>query len=226
MQLHGIRYPYLLQCSRIAKAAERRGGGVPKQVDPEQRRQVIAEAVYRVIGERGWDAVTLRDVAGTAGISMGLVQHYFTTKTEMLMFALGHMRDRVLARLERRLADLPQPVTPRDQVRASISVMLPLDEPGRQEAAVNIAFFSAATATPGYAQLLRDGYDRQVANATAQFTEAAADGLLNEGIDPAREATALYFLIQGLIGPVLIGQLTPDQAVDLLDHQLDRIFRS
>ncbi len=199
---------------------------MPKRVDQEQRRQAIAEAVYRLIGERGWEAVTLRDVAGTAGISMGQVQHYFTTKTEMLMFALGHMRDRVLARLERRLADLPQPVTPRDQVRASISVMLPLDEPGRQEAAVNIAFFSAATTTPGYAQLLRDGYDRQVANATAQFTAAAADGLLNEGIDPAREATALYFLIQGLIGPVLIGQLTPDQAVDLLGHQLDRIFRS
>lgn len=204
--------------------AERRGG-VPKRVNPEERRQAIAEAVYQVIGERGWEAVTLRDVAGTAGISMGQVQHYFTTKTDMLMFALSHMRDRVLARLDRRLAGLRQPVSVRDQVRASISVMLPLDEPGRQEAAVNIAFFSAATATPGYAQLLRDGYSRQVASAMAQFTAAAADGLLNEGIDPVREATALYFLIQGLIGPVLIGQLTPDQAVDLLDHQLDRIFR-
>jgi AcrR family transcriptional regulator len=201
-------------------------GGVPKRVDPEERRQAIAEAVYQVIGERGWDSVTLRDVASTAGISMGQVQHYFTTKTDMLMFALGHMRDRVLARLERRLAALPQPVTLRDQVRASISVMLPLDEPGRQEAAVSIAFFSAATATPEYGQLLRDGYARQVANSAAQFTAAAADGLLNEDIDPVPEATALYFLIQGLIGPVLIGQLTPDQAVDLLDHQLDRIFRS
>jgi hypothetical protein len=51
-------------------------------------------------------------------------------------------------------------------------------------------------------------------------------GTVIPDIGPAREATALYFLIQGLIGPVLIGQLTPDQAVDLLDHQLDRIFRS
>jgi AcrR family transcriptional regulator len=224
MHLHGIRHQRFSQCERIANTAEERGG-VPKRVDQEQRRLAIAEAVYRLIGERGWAAVTLRDVASTAGISMGQVQHYFTTKTDMLLFALVHMRDRVLARLERRLAALPQPVTARDQVRASISVMLPLDEPGRQEAAVNIAFFSAATATPQYAQLLRDGYARQVASATAQFTTAAADGLLNEGVDPAREAAALYFLIQGLIGPVLIGQLTPDQAVDLLDHQLDRIFR-
>ena len=198
---------------------------MPKRVDPEERRQAIAEAVYQVIGERGWEAVTLRDVASTAGISMGQVQHYFTTKTDMLMFALSHMRDRVLARLDRRMAALPQPVSLRDQMRATVGVMLPLDEPGRQEAAVNVAFFSAATATPRYAELLRDGYARQVAYATAQLTAAAADGLLNEGVDPAREAAALYYLVQGLAGPVLIGQLTPDQAVDLVDHQLGRIFR-
>jgi len=201
-------------------------GSVPKRVDPEERRQAIAEAVYRVIGERGWEAVTLRDVASTAGISMGQVQHYFTTKTDMLLFALSHMRDRVLARLDHRMAALPQPVTLRDQMRATIGVMLPLDEPGRQEAAVNVAFFSAATATPGYAELLRDGYARQVAFARAQLTAAAAGGLLNEGVDPGHEAAALYYLVQGLIAPVLIGQLTPDQALDLVDHQLARIFRS
>jgi hypothetical protein len=31
--------------------------------------------------------------------------------------------------------------------------------------------------------------------------------------------------IQGLTGPVLIGQLTPEAALDILDHQLSRIFR-
>ena len=36
---------------------------------------------------------------------------------------------------------------------------------------------------------------------------------------------ALYFLVMGLMGPVLIGQLTPEAALDLLDHQLARIFR-
>ena len=93
------------------------------------------------------------------------------------------------------------------------------------EAAVNIAFFSAATVTPDYAEILRDGYQRQLAFAAAQFTAAAADGLLADGVDPVRESEALYFLVQGLIGPVLIGQLTPEAALAVLDHQLSRIFR-
>jgi AcrR family transcriptional regulator len=198
---------------------------VPKRVDPGERREAIAEAVFQVIGDRGWDAVTLRDVASTAGVSMGQVQHYFSTKTAMLIFALTHMRARVLARLEEQLATLPQPVTELERVRATIRVLLPIDEPGRQEAAVNIAFFSAATVTPEYAQGLRDGYARQLAFSRAAFTAAADEGLLSDGIDPVKEADALYFLTQGLIGPVLIGQLPPDAALDILDHQLSRIFR-
>jgi AcrR family transcriptional regulator len=198
---------------------------VPKRVNPDERREAIAEAVYQVIGDRGWDAVTLRDVASTAGVSMGQVQHYFATKTEMLLFALTHMRARVMARLERQLADLPQPVTQQERIRATIRVMLPVDEPGRQEAAVNIAFFSAATVTPEYAKGLRDGYARQLAFSRATLTAAAAEGLLSDGIDPVKEADAFYFLVQGLIGPVLIGQLPPEAALDLLDHQLSRIFK-
>ena len=198
---------------------------MPKRVDPDQRRAAIAEAVYQVIGDRGWDAVTLRDVASTAGVSMGQVQHYFATKTDMLLFALTHMRARVLTRLQQQLETLPQPVSLRDQIRATIGVMLPVDEPGRQEAAVNIAFFSAATVTPEYARLLHDGYTRQLGFGRAQFAAAAGDGLLNDNIDPAKEADALYFLVQGLIGPVLIGLLTPEEATAILDRQLTRIFR-
>jgi AcrR family transcriptional regulator len=52
-----------------------------------------------VIGSRGLEAVSLRDVAAQAGVSMGAVQHYFASKDQMLLFALSHMRDRVLARM-------------------------------------------------------------------------------------------------------------------------------
>lgn len=226
MQLHGIqRLDVLAMRTHCQDRGQKGHDDVPKRVDPDERRAAIAEAVYQVIGDRGWDAVTLRDVASTAGVSMGQVQHYFATKTDMLLFALTHMRARVLTRLQQQLETLPQPVSLRDQIRATIGVMLPVDEPGRQEAAVNIAFFSAATVTPEYARLLHDGYTRQLGFGRAQFAAAAADGLLNDNIDPAKEADALYFLIQGLIGPVLIGLLTPEEATAILDHQLTRIFR-
>lgn len=196
---------------------------MPKQVDHEQRRRVLAEAVFTVIGTRGFEAVSLRDVAQQAGVSMGSVQHYFPTKQQMLLFALGHMRTRVLARLQAAVAALHQP-TRRELIRAATAVMLPVDPPGREEACVNIAFFSAATVTPAFAEQLRDGYGRILTVSVGNFREAARLGELRDGIDPDREAPALYFLTQGLVGPLLIDLYQPDQALALIDAQLDRVF--
>ena len=207
-----------MQCNRIAK-----GGGVPKLVDHEERRRALAEAVFSVIGQRGFEAVSLRDVAAEAGVSMGSVQHYFRSKDDMLLFALTHMRTRVAARLQTSLARLSRPGR-RDLIRAAFGVLLPVDEPSRQEARVNLAFVAAATVRPAYADMLRQGYERLLAASRSQLQEAASDGELASGIDPEQEAAALYFLAQGLVGPLLIGLFTPAQAFAILDHQLDRIF--
>jgi len=207
------------QCDRIVY-----GQGVPKQVDHEERRRRLAGAVFTVIGTRGLEAVSLRDVAEQAGVSMGAVQHYFPTKQAMLLFALSHLRERVMARLESAVSALDRP-TRRDLVRTATAVMLPIDSPGREEACVNIAFFAAATVNPGYADQLRGGYRRILAVSVAAFHEAARLGELRAGIDPELEAPALYFLTQGLIGPVLIGLYTPDEALAVVDGQLDRVFR-
>ena len=197
---------------------------MPKQVDHEQRRRVLSEAVFAVISTQGFEAVSLRDVAEQAGVSMGTVQHYFPTKQQMLSFALSHMRERVMARLQAAIAALREP-TRRDLIRAATAVMLPVDPAGREEACVNIAFFSAATVTPAYAEQLRDGYGRVLTVSVANFREAARLGELRDGIDPDVEAPALYFLTQGLIGPILVGLYSPDQALLLVDAQLDRVFR-
>lgn len=197
---------------------------VPRQVDHEERRRALAEAVFTVIGTRGFEAVSLREVADVAGVSMGAVQHYFPSKTDMLLFALGHMRVRVMRRLQSAIAELAEP-TRRDVIRAGIRALLPVDEPGRQEAVVNIAFFSAATVASPYAAVLRDGYERLLAATVALLGSARQAGELRRGVDVEAEAAELFFLIQGLTGPILIGVCTPDEGLALLDRHLDRIFR-
>ena len=196
---------------------------MPKRVDHEARRRAIAEAIFEVIGSRGLEAVSLRDVAAQAGVSMGAVQHYFASKEEMLLFALGHMRDRVLARMQAELAAIAEP-TARETVRAAARAMLPMGEQGRQEAIVAGAFYSVATVHPVYADVLREGYHRLLAVSRQSLRTAAEAGQIADGIDTDREAAMLFFMIQGLIGPILIAILSPADALALVDHQLDRIF--
>lgn len=195
---------------------------MPRVVDHEERRRHIAEAVFRLVGQRGLDGVGLREVAAEAGVSMGAVQHYFATKQEMLLFALGHMTDRVLARLA--LALGPEPVSRRDRVTAAVKAMLPLTQESREEAAVNIAFFAAALGNRHYQDLLRRGYQRLVAVSIEQAQEAARGGELAPGIDPVLEGSSLFYVVQGLVGPLLIGAITEQEAVDLIGHRLDLMF--
>ncbi len=196
---------------------------MPRQVDREERRRALAEAVFAIIAERGFEKVSLRDVAREAGVSMGAVQHWFSTKDELLRFALDHMRGRVTGRLQDRLGHLTAP-SRRDLVEAALEVMLPVDEAGRQEACVNVAFVGLATVDPRYADLLRAGYQRLVDASRAQLRAAAEAGELAAGLDPDGEAVALYFLAQGLVGPLLVGMLTPDEARAVLHGRLDQLF--
>jgi len=87
------------------------------------------------------------------------------------------------------------------------------------------AFYSVAAVDPAQAELLREGYTRLLATSRMNLRIAADSGEIADGIDTDREAAMLFFMIQGLIGPILFGVLSPPDALDLVDHQLDRIFR-
>ncbi|MFZ1361527.1 MAG: TetR/AcrR family transcriptional regulator [Candidatus Nanopelagicales bacterium] len=197
---------------------------MPKVVDHEERRRNIAEAVYRLIGTNGMDAVSLRDVAQEAGVSMGAVQHYFKTKDDMLLFALGYMRERVLPRLQSALDKLPDPTT-RERTRAAITLMLPLDKQSTQEATVNIAFFANSFGNKETQAKLREGYRALYEASRQSLKDAAESGELRSIEDVDQAAAELFYLVQGLIGPTLIGAMSKKEAVTVVDNKLDALFR-
>lgn len=87
-------------------------GVVPKQVDYEARRRELAEALWRLTRRDGWEAISLRKVAAEAGVSMGMVQHAFTTTDRMLAFAVRTISEDAAERVQARVARLPEPHSP------------------------------------------------------------------------------------------------------------------
>ena len=175
----------------------------------------IGDAVCRVIAARGLDAVSLRHVAAEAGVSMGRVQHYFATKDEMLMFAFELISDRVAARF----GAIVRSTIPRTFLRAILLELLPLSAAARAEAPVLAAFLAQAVVEPRLGEPLRSGQPRDGGVAGGHDHRAVRpDG------DAERDAMALLAFVDGLMLQVLIGQVTPEAAVDLVDHQLDRVM--
>lgn len=191
---------------------------MPKQVDHEHRRRQIADALWRVVVSRGFDGVSLRSVAAEAGVSMGLVQHYFRTKEQMLTFAMDSIGERVGERAAAELVGLPDPPPPRAHLRALLIQMIPLDEARRQEAHSLFAYFVGGVRDGVIGERMRSGVTLMRAFVAEQIAAGGVEP------DPERATTILLALSDGLAAHVLGGYLSPADAVSALDAYLDHLF--
>jgi AcrR family transcriptional regulator len=162
--------------------------------------------------------VSLRHVAAEAGVSMGMVQHYFHTKEQMLLFALDSMEERVGARFAAELAGLPDPPPPRAAVRAFLVQLLPLDEPRLQEGHSLYALLAGGLRHDALGQRLHTGMGQLRQFLTNQVAAAKV------AADPEIAAATLMALADGLAAHVLGGFLPPETAEAALDAQLDTVF--
>lgn len=192
---------------------------MPRQVDHMGRRRLVAEAVCHLADERGLEGVTLRDVAARAHVSMGAVQRCFRTKEEMLVFALGHISDRVMERVRARLVTSPAQSAGTVLGHAATEVSL-LREEHRAEARVWLAFVAQAAVSEALASTLKANYATLQEAFTRLVAEVCegADGAVPR--DPRREARTLLALADGLTTHVLIGHLTPREAHEVLHAHL------
>ena len=191
---------------------------MPKRVDHDQRRTLIADALVRVAAEQGLEAVSLRHVAAAAGVSSGMVQHYFRTKDEMMRFALDVVRERNQVRVTEAVARLGADPAPRDLLRTFFLSVLPLDPESRAYGRVGLAFLAYTAVRPAAAESMRAD-TRQMLDLVTGLVRSA-----DRTADAASAAAGLLALLEGLGVHLLGGQYPPETAVAALEAQLDMIF--
>ncbi|WBB69987.1 TetR family transcriptional regulator C-terminal domain-containing protein [Micromonospora sp. WMMD812] len=187
---------------------------MPKKVDRHERRTLIADALMRVAARQGVEAVSLRHVAAEAGVSAGMVQHYFRTKDEMMAFAMAVVRERNQARVTEAVARLGADPPPRLLLRTLIAALLPLTEESRADGRVALAFLAYAAVRPEAAVGLTED--------TRQLVAFVAS--LLPGPHPDERAAGLLALMEGLGIYLLGGQYGAEQALAALDTHLDVLF--
>jgi AcrR family transcriptional regulator len=188
---------------------------MPKVVDQDERRRLIAEAVRRIAADRGLEAVSLGEVAAEAGISKGLVQHYFASKDEMLRYATTVLRGQVEEQLP---ADLGAA-----GLRATILALLPVDEKTRSDALVANAFLMRAIKDPEIAERFRAGHAQLRTLIAELVVRGQAAGEVSMDLEPTTEADLLLALVSGLADAVLLGYRTLEEVERLVDLQLARL---
>lgn len=197
---------------------------MPKQVDHRERRGRIADALWTVAERDGIAAATVRHVAAEAGVSVGMVQHYFSTKDEMLLFALQWVGEEFGARITASVGALPEPRDPREVVRIVLTARLPLDPRGRIYVQALVAWLGRAIANPELARYMLEGTRLLRDHLADQLRVGQRSGRVPARFDPVRTADGLLAFADGLSSHLLQDLHTPDEALAVLGEYLDRIF--
>lgn len=193
-----------------------------KRPSSEERREQIAEAVWRVIRRDGMAATSVRTVADEAGMSTGSLRHFFATQSELLLFAM----ELVSVRVENRIAGIEFDPDIRRAIRQFAEQFVPLDADRREKMQVWEAF-AAASRTEADLAVVRERTDRTLFGHFRQFVEALSDaGFLRSGSFVEREAMRLHALVDGLAahGVNNPDRVNPAAITEVLDAHFDSLI--
>ncbi|MFB7476279.1 TetR/AcrR family transcriptional regulator [Kitasatospora sp. NPDC056184] len=196
------------------------------RTDHEERRREIAEALLRIADTQGLQSASMRVVAAEAGVSLRLVQYYFTTKQGLLLDALTRLTAQLQARMERWIAEAAgSPPTPRGIVTAILSCVLPTDPESRRITRTFAAYYTLVLSDP---EVLEKHGARQPevleGFLAKQLRAAQQAGQIDPGKDPEVAAAGLLAMVNGLGSSVLGGQRTGEAALAILARHLDELF--
>lgn len=196
---------------------------MPKVVDHRQRRQLIAAALMRVASRDGLEGISLRHVATEAGVTSGMVQHYFPTKDELMHYALETASERFSGIGGAEGVDFAD-LSVQEHIIALMTSLLPLDERRREAGLATVVFAAYAATHQGAARELASGSDQLRAHLYRLLRSAAEAGLLQPGVDAELAASVILGATDGLGFQCLTATLDPHLARRAVEHQVKLLF--
>lgn len=176
-----------------------------RTADHQQRRAQIIAGVRAVAGEFGLGRVTIARTAEAARVSVGLVQHYYSSKEDLLGDAFAAVRSDVLTRIDVEIA--------RSESRGArietmlvdgLSELLPIGARRRAEVYLSHAFAGLALEDDTLRTQLRDARRQLQNRVSTALVNGVKCGEVDAGTDPGQAAYGLLALTDGLASHLLV----------------------
>ena len=196
----------------------------------EQTRQLIAEAARGLFSERGFDRVTVAEVARAAEVSEQTVFNYFPTKEDLVYWRLQSFEDELLRTIREREGGEPALAAFGRFILAERGLLAKRDPQAREELAALTRMIASSPALLAREQQIFASYTASLAALLAQETGAddadvrpwvAANAMM--GVHSAIVHHARRRIIEGARHPRLAAEVRAlaEEALALLGGGLD-----
>ncbi|MUK89809.1 TetR family transcriptional regulator [Ornithinibacillus sp. L9] len=196
---------------------------MPKIVDHEKRKIKIAEATWKVIVEDGLEHATVRKIANASGMSVGSLRHYFPSQSELLLFSMELVSERVKQRAIHKKYEGP----PLEMLMDALCELLPIDEDRTIEMEVWFVF-SAKTLVDSKLEALNEKVYLEMNKGIGNVVQMLQTlKLAKDDLNPSIEIDRLHALIDGLSLHHLLHPktFTKDRMIHTLKYHLQSLCK-
>lgn len=192
-----------------------------RRIEPDARRLALIEACARVLARAGAAGASVRAIAVEAGVSPGLVGHYFSGIEALVAATYEHVEAAVAETLDRAVAEAGP--DPRARLDAFVTASFAPAIADPQLLATWIAFWSLVTARPAIAAQ----HDEQYSGSRARL-EALLGACGVAAAEQRRAAIAVTALVDGLWLELCLspGCFSAEEAGQIARRFLDTLISS
>lgn len=192
---------------------------MPKIVDHEERKKRIAEAMWRVILDKGMEGATVRNIAEEAGLSLGALRYYFQNQDDLLVYAMELVIERANARIE---VVMQRNLPPKERVIAVLLECVPINTESRAEMAVWFAFKAHVKHRTSTLNIPDDGILEGMQKLIHYLHTMNS---LKTDLNLDLEVERLYALIDGIAMHALLDpeRLNSDRVIKTIHYHMDSI---
>ncbi len=164
---------------------------MPKQVDHDEERRKLIITTIQCIADKGILAFNLRDLASSHGVTKGCVQHYYSSKEELLLATLDYVEMRFTELMASDITDNYELACHR------LFQMIPIDKEREDLWRVKLAFSVLSTDKDDIHKSLNNYYRQELRLGTRLFKKAQAQYCFHQGFIPGEAYRSLMALVTG-----------------------------
>ena len=199
--------------ARAGEAPETTADGTERRSRPG--RVALMRTAIGLMGERGYDGTSTRDIAAAANVTVAALYYHFPSKLDLLREFLDEAHDVVVTRLAGRI-DAADP-DPRSRLDAAVATLIwsNLHSEWAQLAA-QVAFREVARLEEPDRRKIGAKRAQMIDLLEAVVRDGVAAGVFTTTESDAREAArAVFTLCVTIVGPFAEIDLTMDQTIEL-----------
>lgn len=178
---------------------------MPKLTDRPKQKQMIAEAAWKVMLEKGVQKTSARNIAKEAGLSLGALRYYFNSQDDLMNYADQLVHARLAEKIDAIFQDDLQPKT---KILSVLLCLLPAENRAGIEAEVRVCM---KIATAKHHSSDAPGLDAAYSAAKNVISYLALLNLLGKEADLSLETDRLFSLINGLALGLLLHPEAPGE---------------